>query len=63
MNVRKHGQAVDREYQEKEMSNGIVSESACDDLCLGVVAATAKASRTMMRLAHARAANDRETLN
>lgn len=35
MDVRKHGQAVDREYQEKEMSNGIVSESACDDLCLG----------------------------
>jgi hypothetical protein len=35
MNVRKQRQAVDRGYLEKEMSNGIVSESACDDVCLG----------------------------
>ena len=41
---RKPAQAADRGYQGKKMPNGIVRDTACDDLCLGVVAATAKAN-------------------
>ena len=37
------------------MANGIVRDTTCDDLCLGVVAATAKANHE--RLAGGRAAN------